>query len=886
MDQQANEKLFLMKNVDASDCVYDDSAVRADSISFYAEYRRSTTLKSDLYGGDGYPMVWTTELENGKKAGMILVSDGLGTGSFIHGHLEEKYTAESWKEDCETNGKSDSDVEAEKLYDFLLNLYGEEFFTDEDAVKYALRSFAPRQPDSIYMTSSGEPRFDESFYCRSSQYLASRIVLVGVFYKCRKWIRELGNNWSAKSVSEFRAKVQAYVDGLTDEEGNLYYRKVDEHGNLYGDRIPVNAANCHSWIADPDAPDCLRKNVWKTFDIGSDPDANKRVYLPCTLACWVYVEGEDDHVDAAALYLGDSRCYKIDLTDGVKQISVDDVSANAAHDGAMTVLQTFGFNHNVRTTERNGVSVLMHDGAIKATMVKLTKPCAVFCCSDGVYDTCPVFDERIEGMQQRKPADSIGEFEMYREVNDLAFEYNFLSVLRKCDSLDDIRQMISRTFYGHAIASEVSERGSRSPVSTFISEEQSGGVKLDDSATFGIKFFSTKAGFPELISELRKRTDTTLDLVWKEFSDDRTKEKYCASLADSDYSFANKEARIDAEVVKLIGEDFVNILVKNAMEYFSEVKTKKQLYGLPCRILVKKEGAFVEFVRRNLNNLLTVATSEFESICRINFSQEAEAEDDPYGELLKKREQLREYLHGGSDSEDESEFDEKCGRAGEYCGKISALFSEVSNLLARMGNTEAELDEADISELKKMTAIIKNELGENIVIGKLESLTKAAEELKKREYERSAAAKDAYACFPVVADYYRKLLDGEDKEKVEAWLNDENALTLGYNDENNVLNHIICNDGTFVALNDLAKRHGGRGLCFSETFKNLIGEEKRKEIFESFEDRAEFESYENASRAHEAYEELIADEVEAAGDGDLSFYGTVMVDNGRKYGKK
>lgn len=840
-----NKALFLMKNVNSSDIEYNESAVRADSVSFYAEYRRDTQNVSDLYGGDAYPVVWSTKIE-GKKVGVILVSDGLGSGSFTHVGLNKRYT--------ERLGDL---KEEEKLYDFLLNLYGADFFKDKEAVDYAIRSFSPCQPDSMYMTPSGEARFDKPFYFRSSQYLASRILCVGVFYKFRNKFAEYfakQGEWNKDSLDKFRRAIERYVDGETDANGNICY-----NGEV------MTAENCHKWLDDDNAPECLRKNIWKLFDIANDPENMKGTYLPCTFASWWFVENEHN-VDAAALYLGDSRCYKVDLEDGIKQISVDDVSDNVEHDGAMTVIQTFGLNHNAKSVTHNGKTVKTHDGAIKVTMVKVAKPCAFFCCSDGVYDTCPVYDERIQGMQQRKPASNIAEFELFREVNDLAFEYNFLTILRKCNSLDDVRNMIARSFYSHAIPGGVDERGARSGVSVFENEAQSGGVKLDDSATFGIQFFSENQGFPEIITALRSRK-TVLDKIWGLFGGESTKGNYCANMLDSGDPEVKKNEYIDAEIMNSMGgKEFIEILTKNAMSNYAAMKAHRDadnkwlMYGIPNKAQ-RMEGAISSVLGRHFKYLVKKAIDEYNDIFTDNFDGNAELTESLKSELFGMKEEFRQVVEkfGGIDLTMDIEED---------------VDKKLQWIQAKIASTESETewDLIDARAKQEMLASLKSKAAELLEMRDMRDRVQQLAEKLNRFIEQEK--------FPFIAKQAETLKNGGKLEaSVKEWLNGPNAL---YIEKTGIWESVIINDDTMLELCKLVPAD----MCdegFSVYFGDLIDENSktRKAIYDRLPNLDELERYKEAKAAVANYNKLLADDVEEVKPSDNGDYHNVTLDKGR-----
>ena len=532
----------------------------------------------------------------------------------------------------------------------------------------------------------------------------------------------------------------------------------------------------------------------------------------------------------------------------------------------MTVIQTFGLNHNAKSVTHNGKTVKTHDGAIKVTMVKVAKPCAFFCCSDGVYDTCPVYDERIQGMQQRKPASNIAEFELFREVNDLAFEYNFLTILRKCNSLDDVRNMIARSFYSHAIPGGVDERGARSGVSVFENEAQSGGVKLDDSATFGIQFFSENQGFPEIITALRSRK-TVLDKIWGLFGGESTKGNYCANMLDSGDPEVKKNEYIDAEIMNSMGgKEFIEILTKNAMSNYTAIKDHRDadnkwlMYGIPNKA-PKMAGAISSVLGRHFKYLVKKAIDEYNDIFTDNFDGNAELTESLKSELLGMKEEFRRVVEkfGGIDLTMDIEED---------------VDKKLQWIQAKIASTESETewDLIDARAKQEMLASLKNKAAELLEMKDMRDRVQQLAEKLNRFIEQEK--------FPFIAKQAETLKNGGELEaSVKEWLNGPNAL---YIEKTGIWESVIINDDTMLELCKLVPAD----MCdegFSVYFGDLIDENSkaRKAIYDRLPNLDELERYKEAKAAVANYNKLLADDVEEVKPSDNGDYHNVTLDKGR-----
>lgn len=419
------------------------------TVTVYAERRNNMSALGE-YGGDAYPFVYETK--NGATGliyGMAVAADGVGQGAYTHASLEEFLRKEC--ADKFPNLTKEYPTET-KLSVFLSQLYGEDFLNDEESLQYALRSFSDVPCDGYF--AADKSRWGEKgcqvvrpFFLRDSQSLGSRIVCVGLFHKFRKWLSQKAlAKWDKSSAEQLRNQVETYLG----EE--------------------------------------LKQNVLKMFSHSDAPDTVKRNYyfLCSTVAAWFYVANPAQKtVSALALNCGDARLYVSDLTDGVRQISVDD----AFDDGAMSAFVHFGASPRLENA--------YHDGKFHARIVRLQYPCALFACSDGVYDTCPAASASDHSKISLPYGDKA-------ESNDFLFELNFLEALRKCYCLEDFRRQVAFNFYAQANAecAESTDAGNY-PL-----------IKKDDSGTLAGSFFGERNGL-ELFEKLRQTNNTFIDRMYQ-----------------------------------------------------------------------------------------------------------------------------------------------------------------------------------------------------------------------------------------------------------------------------------------------------------------------------------------------------------------------------------
>lgn len=423
-------------------------------VTVFAERNNNVSLGE--YGGDAVPFTHEYK-KNGVVYGTSVAADGVGQGAYAHPSLERFLN-----EYCKDNypNLSEKEKDATMLYVFLTILYGEDFVKDQDALKYATACFSSVPKNGFFAANKESwQKYDDDFskktakvgqsvlpfYKRDSQSLGSRIVCVGLFYKFRRYFENSGITvFNAAIADTLKTKIEKYIN------------------------------------------EDLSEKVRILFSLDDAPNATKRghYFLCSTVAIWFYAADESSKtVSAISLNCGDARCYVADLIEGVRQISVDD----AFPDGTMSAFVHYG------DKPRNDSEY--HDGRFHSRIVKLQYPCALFACSDGVYDTCP--DEKRKFLPYGQES----------EANDFLFELNMLRALRNCYSIEDFRRAVVFDFYGQSNTNcgELAEAGNFEH------------VKKDDSGTLAGKFFGDTP--IELFEKLRRTTKTFLDNFVKYLTD-------------------------------------------------------------------------------------------------------------------------------------------------------------------------------------------------------------------------------------------------------------------------------------------------------------------------------------------------------------------------------
>ena len=514
--------------------------LRQGIVTLYAEYRNRDKGRG-YYGGDAYPVVWT---DARRRYGMILVADGMGNGNFEHPSLE-RY--------LEAHGASTDD---EKLYVFLRDIFGEDFFADEEAVNYAAKSFAPIVPNGFYSEGGDEGQCNKPFYRKNSQYLSSRIVTVGIYHTFRDWFARGGKAVTPEAAAELRTAIDDYINVT------------------------------------------LRGKINAIFDTADAPNVTALAiaYLPCTAVCWFF-EDCGDKVNAVAYNVGDTRAYVVDTVDGVMQVTPDDAEPVT---NVMTCIIRFGTVDPTRA---------MPDGAIKASYVQLDKPCALMCCSDGVYDTCP--PTLPEGNDKiGLPATPYADEAHLTDAHDLAFEVNFLHLLRSSYSLDDVQQRTAKHIYLHVNETASGDKGVYSALSVGADK---GAVKRDDSATMGMVLFGEDNGY-ELLSALRT-AKTSLDKLVKRLAG--SGEKYCYVYPTLDTDVATvRNARLrrlyETRGMKDVMKAFVREDVANALA------EGKPLWGILPVSGPMSEAALTVFVSNNAQAVFLKLLEDVRAICKLD----------------------------------------------------------------------------------------------------------------------------------------------------------------------------------------------------------------------------------------------------------------------------
>lgn len=517
-------------------------------VTVFAERNNDRALGE--YGGDAYP--FTYEIENDRKIyGISVVADGVGNGGYEHPSLEknlEKYISKNYPE------PSEDKKDATMLYTFLTILYGEEFVKDKEALDYALKSFGYVPTAGFFAKNEAEKEtdwnsFDQEkptedrkgqkyipFWRRDSQSLGSRIVCVGLFYKFRKYFVDSGKNCIDKQLAEeLRDEIEKYLKKL-------------------------------------------KKNIQELFSYDDAPNTTKRKYyfLCSTLAVWFYI-ADGKNVSALSLNCGDARCYIVDTKEGVRQISIDD----AFSDGTMSAFIHYG------EEQRNNDGY--HDGQLHARIVNLEYPCALFACSDGIYDTCP----STKGISV---SEDINE---EPNANDFLFELNMLKALRNCYSLEDFRREVVFNFYAQADTrcAELRESGNYQQ------------IKRDDSGTLAGRFFADSA--IQLFDALRNEKEIFLDQLIELLRNQNNKGNFIPYFTPKVSSSDQKQKDFFGYYAQDIFRDKVsNLLLSSYAENFDKMKKigESKLWGIDgCIEKEKLSGLKLRkllFTRSNLEIML------------------------------------------------------------------------------------------------------------------------------------------------------------------------------------------------------------------------------------------------------------------------------------------
>ena len=350
---------------DAAKNVLSDGRVVKPSdglVTVFAERRKNKSTNGE-YGGDAYPLVdeYEIKIANSRyRLGIVLVSDGVGNAAFTHPSLErylETRVAEFGIKD---------DLDKFKLRIFLEDLYGPEIFNEEYqcVLDYALRCFSPVRADG-YFAADTERWYDKDnfqrvmpFYKRDSQSLGSRITCVGLYKTAIEWVRQNGQKlqgadaFQEEDVESLVADLKKDLEAFAFGEGEKSLRTRTQRTNQKGE-------------------------VMFSYDDAPNPNQRLRYYLAATVAAWFYLyDVKKESVQAVSINIGDARTYLINLKDGVRQISADEAFSDNN--------DMRGFVHRGQTPK---TTHQFCDGSFFARIVKSDLPCALFACSDGIYET-------------------------------------------------------------------------------------------------------------------------------------------------------------------------------------------------------------------------------------------------------------------------------------------------------------------------------------------------------------------------------------------------------------------------------------------------------------------------------------------------------------------
>ena len=502
-------------------------------VTVFAE-RRNRESSLGEYGGDAYPLVYEHEIENTNyRLGVVLVADGVGNANFIHPSLGRYLDARI--AECGISKGTTGELNNNKLMIFLQDLYGPEIFNDnyKSVLEYALKCFSVIPADGYFAADAdhwsdadNNHQLSMPFYQRDSQSLGSRIICVGLYKTAIEWVRS-----NIKSLS----------DCMSDEVkiGNLAAGlKKDLEAFAFGDGE-------HSFRTRTQQTS-QSGEVMFSYDDAPNTDKRDRYFLAATVAAWFYIydagdvrKGNKGSVYAVSFNIGDARTYLINKADGVRQISIDD---------AFPFNDMRGFVHRGQAPKTNKEYC---DGSFFARIIKSELPCALFACSDGIYETvCNVHDSPT-GRMTLPYGDSHG-------AKDILFEKNLLEAARRSYSFDDFKRELIFTFYAQP-----------QNVKRVIESCESIGIdaKRDDSGTASIRFFGVDPEAPvEVFKELREAAGkTSLDKLWKLLE---TQPSTVTPVPYSEPQITPKEQRMDGQKLQYaIGSFKAAVLEKLVAKY-------------------------------------------------------------------------------------------------------------------------------------------------------------------------------------------------------------------------------------------------------------------------------------------------------------------------------
>ena len=142
------------------------------------------------------------------------------------------------------------------------------------------------------------------------------------------------------------------------------------------------------------------KHVAKELDLKA-PLIGSKTLLPTTLVAISVLNSDKKHFDAEVCWAGDSRAYVMSK-DGLKQLTIDDEDDSGAITNLFTAKEDFETKMHLRN-------------------YSLAQPCALFTCSDGLFDN----------------------------LSDLDFEYLLLELMDEANSIDEYKEKVREFYHAH-----------------------------------------------------------------------------------------------------------------------------------------------------------------------------------------------------------------------------------------------------------------------------------------------------------------------------------------------------------------------------------------------------------------------------------------------------
>lgn len=263
------------------------------------------------------------------------------------------------------------------------------------------------------------------------------------------------------------------------------------------------------------------RHVAKELDF-QIPLIGSKTLLPTTLVA-IYVRFPDSkHVDAEVWWAGDSRAYAI-IGDGLKQLTYDHEDETGAITNFFTARDDFEAN----------IQPINHEFAY---------PCALFTCSDGLFDN----------------------------LSPLDFEYVLLEIMQEANSIEEYKEKLAAFYHAHK-----GDDCTMAFMAFGFDDYQAMKEYYSPRATYIRELHHQYIDYHDYLA-LKKNPDAYQDYYQKIVN--RTKDKQRDILLSilNEYKNKGESKFINEELIKEIEEDYASTLAKNA-ELFEQKKEKALL---------------------------------------------------------------------------------------------------------------------------------------------------------------------------------------------------------------------------------------------------------------------------------------------------------------------